>query len=292
MWDIIAGIGIILVLSVILLWVGAAAVERLSKTASACLAWAGVAFVLWFAIAVHGTLRMAEFLPFSNVIVLGNWLPPAAAFLAGMISGQRAIPMWRRLAITTLILCLAWMTDFSCFIGPVPRGRDLWSANRVCLQTTPSSCSACCAVMLLKHRGIPADEQEMIGLCLTGPGGTPSLGLYRGLKSKTRHAGWDVEVVRGSLEELLPLASTPAILLVRLDGTATASHAEATSWVRGARSEHAVVLYRFTEDGRAVIGDPAGASDAAGGCYLWSVDDLRTRWGGEGLRLVPRAGRV
>ena len=70
------------------------------------------------------------------------------------------------------------------------------------MQSRGASCGPCCAVTLLRHCGIEADEREMSDLCLTTKSGTPSLGLYRGLKLKTNDTPWDVEVVRGDLEQL------------------------------------------------------------------------------------------
>ena len=57
----------------------------------------------------------------------------------------------------------------------------------------------------------------MMELCLTGAGGTPSLGLYRGLKLKTVGTPYDVEVFRTDVESLLDSDELPAILLVMLE---------------------------------------------------------------------------
>jgi hypothetical protein len=51
--------------------------------------------------------------------------------------------------------------------------------------------------------------------------------------------------------------------------------------------KHTVVILGFTDGRGALIGDPSGAGD---GCIQWSLDDLRQRWRGEGLRLVKRMG--
>jgi hypothetical protein len=289
MWDIVAGTLIVAAVSLLLFLCGFAIARRGSKAADAWLALAAVAFILWFALAVHGTLRMASLLPFSAAIVLGNWIPPAAAFLAGIIGGQEAIPLWRRLAFSTMMVSSAWYTNVLNLSGEPPRSHDLWSSRRVCLQTSTSSCSACSAVMLLRSGGIRTDEREMINLCLTGEKGTPPLGLYRGLKAKTADTEWDVEVVRCEAGKLPQLATNPVLLLVTLDGAEPSVKNTARRWL-GMRptADHAVVLYRFAEDGKAVISDPAGGVEPSAGRYQWPADYLKNRWSGEGLRLVRR----
>jgi len=287
-WDIVAGILIVAAGSLGLFWCGLA-VSRRSSTVAAGLALVAVVFILWFALAVHGTLLMARLLPFSGVIVLGNWIPLAAAFLAGIVGGQEVIPLWRRLTFTALMLFSAWYTNLYSLSGQPPESRDLWSRRRICLQTTPSSCSACAAVMLLRECGIRSDEQEMIRLCLTGYKGTPPLGLYRGLKAKTAGTDWTVQVVRCDAEELPRQTPTPAILLVTLDGPKETLRAKARAWLGApAVTDHTVILYRFTEDGKAVIGDSAGGVEPCSGRYFWTLGHMKERWGGEGLRLVPR----
>jgi hypothetical protein len=50
-------------------------------------------------------------------------------------------------------------------------------------------------------------------------------------------------------------------------------------------SNHTVVLFGFTKDGRVEIGDP---SNDEFGRTLWTAHDLNQRWCGEGFRLVQR----
>ena len=66
----------------------------------------------------------------------------------------------------------------------------------------------------MREHGIQASEQEMVELCLTRADGTPALGLYRGLKLKTRGTPWNVEVFRSGLEDLRNADRWPVILLV------------------------------------------------------------------------------
>jgi hypothetical protein len=285
MSDIIVGISIVLLASVAFYVAGVAAARWLSRLAGTILALSATAFLVWFAVVVYGTLEVVKWLPTSNAIALGNCIPLAAAFLAGMVAGDRSVSAWRRLLIMVVLLCLAWQTNSPCFPGAAPPAIDRWSVDHVCLQTTPASCSACCAVMLLRARGIRSDEPEMIRLCLTGPKGTPPLGLYRGLRLKTHGTPWKVEVVAPSPGEL-PRAETdgPVLVFVRLSGLEAwyGRNRPTEAWGDGRRSQHCVVVYQRTDDGHVLVGDPAQ------GVRRWSVRDLEHRWTGQGLRLVPR----
>ena len=126
----------------------------------------------------------------------------------------------------------------------------------------------------------------MISLCLTRSGGTPSLGLYRGMKLKTRGTPWDVEVVRGNFEALFDRAGGPVVLRMwrANDADAYPDWLERIHPAPGAG--HAMVLYGPSGDGRVVMGDPA-----EGLCH-WAVEDVKARWRGEGLRLVRRDGKA
>lgn len=281
MWDIVLGLAIVILASMGLFLAGVTATRRFPRQVCAVLGLAVTAFVVWFALAVHGTLTVARALPLTNAIVLGNCIPPAAALLGGLIVGNPAIPRWRAILLAALLIGSAWRTELSHFYDPAPRAIDRWSLDRVCLQTTPSSCSPCCAVMLLRACGIRSSEAEMIRLCRTGLKGTSPLGLYRGLRLKTDGTPWTVALIGPDFQDLSRSDGTPALVFIRLpphydtdgkrvdDGTSL-------------RSQHCVVVYRFTDDGHAVIGDPAK------GLRHWKVDRLKHCWTGEGLRLARR----
>jgi len=169
------------------------------------------------------------------------------------------------LALTTIPACR------SCF-------RD-----GVCLQTLPETCSACSAATMLAWHGIDASEAEMSRLCLTRKQGTPILGLYRGLKLKTRGTRWDVEAVHGSVEDLRSLATHPVLLRLKSAGPALLDWPRNMSMgTEAPASEHSVVLLGLTPDGQVEIADPADHRPRV----KWTLEELTRRWSGEGLRLV------
>lgn len=130
----------------------------------------------------------------------------------------------------------------------------------------------------------------MIELCLTKQRGTTLLGVYRGLKLKTRNTGWAVEVVRCSVEELRQADRWPVLLPIRLQSSPVFGSWKTDEWSESlTASNHTVVLFGFTKDGRVEIGDP---SNDEYGRTLWTAHDLKQRWCGEGLRLVQRDPRL
>ena len=194
----------------------------------------------------------------------------------------KSIPRWRRIALATGLLAGAWCSVLVNFLpGSLPSG-ERWTPDGVCLQSSEASCSPCAAATLLKHHGIEAGEAEMMRLCLTRQGGSPSLGLYRGLKLKTQNTPLEVEVVRCTPEQLCRDLSTPVLLRMRLRREPTWT-VRLLGWT-GLVPEpgHAVVLYAATDDGRLVVGDPASGKEK------WMAADFLARWRGVGLRLVAR----
>ena len=151
----------------------------------------------------------------------------------------------------------------------------------MCLQTSQASCSPAAAATLLRWHGIDADEQEMALLCLTGNDGTPMLGLYRGLKLKTADTPWDVYMFSGGkVQDLRGVG--PVLISVELRPEVRAvrpmRQLQAAGWIVGVA--HSVVLIGFIDDHRVAIADPAVGRE------IWSVEDLRLLWHGQGVRLV------
>jgi len=280
MWDIVGGILIIILASLVLYRVGQEVRRRAPEAVVVLLGLSTTALLVWFAVSVRGAIGVARILPLSNAIVLGNPVPLGAAFLAGLASGDHTVPGWRRWLATFLLLAVAWRTNSFGLSGEMPSAVDRWSVDRVCLQTTPSSCSACCAVMLLRQCGIRSDETEMIRLCLTDSKGTTPLGLYRGLRIKTRGTPWKVEIVDGRVEQLRAKVGGPVLIFVRL-GDIGDGPGMLPRW-KGHRSQHSVVVYAFGGDGLALVGDPAV------GLRRRTRDWLQKRWTGQGLRLIRR----
>jgi len=137
--------------------------------------------------------------------------------------------------------------------------------------------------MLLAAHGIAAREQEMIDLCLTTRRGTPALGLYRGVKLKTRGTSWDVDVIRGSIDELCRGGNWPALLRMTLPGDERHAGLAIGGFRYTQRPEHVVLMHGVDANGQAVLVDPATDCE-----HRWYLTDLANLWTGEGLRLVPK----
>lgn len=233
-------------------------------------------------------ILLARVLPFSNLIVLGNWFPPLLGFLAGLAWNGVSGSWWKKSIYLVGMLVLAVGALVKPLRGNVPDCGDRWQ-NGVCLQTTPHTCSPCCGATILAHAEIETSEQEMANLCLTRQG-TLWQGLYRGLKRKTADTDWDVEVFTGDVEDLRQQVQTgPVILTVGVpDEPVDEIYTTQYGWSPG--ELHSVVLFDFDategseDDQRVEMGDPS----VEDGREQWSVTDLRVLYRGRGLRLVPR----
>ena len=280
--DLVWAFAVIGTLFVLLCWVSFRLVRQASVKVSTAAAFGASVFLVVFGPLVHGKLLVAHWLPLSNAIILGNAFPLGAAVLCGVLAGHPAIPLWRRIPLAAVLLAGTWWSVLiNVLPGPVD-SEDHWTADGVCLQTSEASCSPAAAATLLRHHGIATDEAEMMRLCLTRRTGTPSLGLYRGLKRKTQGTGWRVQVVRGTGPQLLANWNGPVLLRMRLP--------REPSWVgrllgwTGLLPDpgHAMVLVEVMDDGRLLVADPSS------GQHRWRADDFLPGWRGEGLRLVRR----
>jgi hypothetical protein len=227
--------------------------------------------------------RLAELLPFSNLIVVGNWLPLFAATLAALAWRRTAGMAIRRTFTTAELAAAGTLAAVFPLLGSVPECGDRWDKLGTCLQTTRYTCSPAAAATLLKKHGIHATEQEMAELCLTRRG-TSWQGLYRGLKLKTAGTRWDVQVCRCSPDELERLGAAPLILSVGLGAGAPADSdfTREFGWVPGV--SHSVVLEDFSSNHCATIADPAQEMARE----QWDAETLRTLSRDFAFRLVPR----
>ncbi len=281
MGDIYLGLLLLAVLSTATFGAGRAIGRRVSSRAANGLSLLTVVTLLGYIGWVWDKTLLAGLLPFSNLIVVGNWFPLEAGFLGGLASTQFAMPAWRR-GVTVVGLQLAGVIVVVFpFLGVTPRCGDTWSEG-ICQQTTKQSCSAAAAATLLKLHGIDSTEQEMADLCLTRRG-TNWMGLYRGLKLKTAGTEWDVVVFASSANELRSLQS-PAILSVGMSRETPSDRFYQTElgWRPGLR--HSVVLLGYVTD-LIEIGEPT--PDA--GRERWTEGELRELYLGQGMRLVRRA---
>jgi hypothetical protein len=231
---------------------------------------------------VSGRLWVTRVVPASSAVVLGNALLPAVAALAGL--AWRLVPggVPRRLLV---IGPLVGLCAYGAFAPAFPRASlelvDRWRDD-VCLQTSPATCAPAASATLLRAHRIDTTESEMAWLCLTGMRGTSDLGLYRGLRVKTRGTPWAVTAFHTDVEGLRQLTG-PAILTVRLEAGADVDprYEQLWGWTPGV--SHTVVFFGFTDDGeKVVIGDPGTGREH------WSVRDLHVLWHGDGLRLAAR----
>ena len=285
MGDIYLGLLILAVLDAALFAVGRAVGLRVSQRGSNLVAILSIAALIAYAASLWDQVVLARLLPFSNLVVVGNWYLPAAGWLGGLVSAQVNLANRRRWLSMSGLQCAALVTAISPLLGSVPHCGNQWDGSGICFQTTHQTCSAASAATLLKMHGIDATEQEMAELCLTR-NGTSWMGLYRGLKRKTASTDWDVEISACSANELQALGP-PAILSVGLPST---DHLDLRTqaefgWTPGVR--HSIVLLGYTNDDLVDIAEPT----AGVGRERWSVSNLHEFYLGQCVRLVRRSGR-
>lgn len=284
-WDLSLGVLLVIVLSVGLAGCGWKLARIGSPKVCTVVSVVATVFMIWFGSRLHGDLWLASVLPVSNVIVLANLLPLGAGFLSGVLLAQGIVPFWRRTAMVVILIALGGYSVLcDLTLNTIPTSRS-WFRGGVCLQTLPETCSPCSAATLLAWHGIAASEAEMSRLCLTRKQGTPILGLYRGLKLKTRGTRWDVEAFRGSVEELRSLSTHPVLLRLRSTSSSLLDWPQhLPTGTESPAAEHSVVLLSFTPDGQVEVADPANNRSSS----TWPLEELTRRWSGEGMRLVAR----
>ena len=247
------------------------------------LAIATVLLTLFYIRFAWDDIRLARLLPFSNLVIVGNWLPLASTFLAGVV--WRRIRHWRRVVGVAALWIAGGYAAATPLLAKPPVCEDNWTPRReVCLQTTSATCTPACAATLLSLHGIQVTEGEMARLCLTTSRGTNWTGLFRALKLKTHGSRYDVRVLSGSARDLLATLRTPAILSVGLPMDTRPDSYYRTKWVWNPGEEHSVILLGFSKDGLLQIIDP----DNRIVFETWHRRDLEVLWRGQGMTLVER----
>ncbi|SFJ07724.1 cysteine peptidase family C39 domain-containing protein [Planctomicrobium piriforme] len=236
-----------------------------------------VFFLLFFA----GQLFWARIVPSSAAIIYTN----LAAVFAGLGAGWGwRLPQatrWRRILLSILLgaaalAAILWPL-LSVALRPPPEGQDEWEGP-VAMQSSWATCSPAAAATFLTANGIKVSEREMIPLCLTDYDGTPTLGLYRGVKLMASRNQRQVEIVDPSLKKLLQDDRWPVLMAVRLPFGVDDERFEAEwGWIPG--MGHSVVGLGRSPEGEFLIADPAI------GLELWSESKLKTLWQGNALRL-------
>jgi Peptidase C39 family len=280
--DLVSGIALIAALAVALFLATATFSRRLSSSALSGLSVIVVGALLLYIRSLWYDVRLATWLPFSNLVVVGNWLPLLAAMLAGVAWEKTRNCSWRRFGSVGALGCTALYALVYPVLGTAPRCDNRWDWMGNCLQTTDYTCSAASAATLLKAHGIQSSEQEMAELCLTRHG-TSWQGLYRGLKLKTAGTMWEVQIVSCSRQDLAQLDG-PMIISVGLESSASydTEFTREFGWIPGVN--HSVILHGFTRFGCAIIADPTQALSRE----QWDDDTLKVLWRGYAVRLVER----
>ncbi len=271
--DLYAGIVVVVLASIALF----AAALRYGRPYVAVVACAAVVALGIYCVTTPRGLWLAAVLPFSNLIVVGNWHLPAVALLAGIFwRARRRSPAWLR-AIVVLPLLGYFLFDVCRpLLGSPPPLQDEWLGG-VCQQTSSQSCSAAAGATLLRAYGIGSSEREMADLCLTRPRGTMIAGLYRGLILKTEDTPYRVEVCRTNFAGL---REVPAALLSLVPPEDTL-----LSWFSAARHGHSSVFLGCNTNGSVTLGDPQL------GLVVMDAESFQQRWNGEIIRLVRRNSR-
>jgi hypothetical protein len=221
-------------------------------------------------------------LPVSSIIVVGNWFPLLAAFMAGIIWSHGYGSKKRRVLFGSTLFVIASYSTIVPILGTRPDCYDRWDDTGVCRQTSSFTCTPAAAATLLGMHGIFAEESEMADLCLTNMEGTTWQGLYRGLALKTADRDIDVEVYECEYHEIVKHFEGPAVISVGLEKERDYPpiYTKQWGWKKGVR--HSVVLLDFISYDRVLVADPSI------GLEYWSIGDLKTLWRGRAITLKRR----
>jgi len=231
-----------------------------------------------------GRLFWARLIEDSAVIVWSNLTPLFAAMAAGLVYRLPKTPLWRRLLLSASLSVAAVMAVLWPFMNiwlrpPLPAGNKVRSG--VTMQTAWATCSPAAASTFLRAGGIEATEAEMIPLCLTDRSGTPTLGLYRGVKLAANANERDLEAIWMTQQELESNQQWPLLVPVELpeSGINNPSYEEDWGWIPGLG--HSVVIFgRVADTGHFRVGDPSI------GAELWTIEDMQVLWHGGAIRFL------
>ena len=237
-----------------------------------------VAFIIGFDLWLLDSRLILRFVPFQAAIVCANFLIPLSAVLAAVLL-KFPTPLWRRIIFSLPLVIMAYGYNLRQILVQTPPCGDKWQAG-VCLQTRQSSCAAAAAATLLYYHGIDANEKEMAQLCLTSEKGTYLHGLYRGLKIKTQNLPIQVHAGAADFDFLRQKENLPLILYVKLTEQLNQQDPRyARDWGWIVDVDHTVVLFRYTNDERIIIGDPGNGRE------IWDILALRDLWQGQYVSL-------
>jgi hypothetical protein len=278
MADLYAGMAILAVVSLFVLAATVRLTSSITKREATAVGVVVALLMLCYLRFIWKSSVLAAYLPYSSIVVLSNWFPLAAAFLAGITWTHGYGSKLRRVLFGGILFATSCWSVASPIVGEPPICENIWDKHSVCRQTSRYTCTPAAAAMLLTWHGIQAEESEMAELCLTRKG-TTWQGLFRGLTIKTRGEPYRVRVVECSWDELENKLTGPAILSVGIDPSKPYPeiYTKHWGWMPGVR--HSVMLRDIIPDGRLSIADPAV------GAEYWSEFDLKTLFRGRFLTL-------
>lgn len=278
--DLVYGFGVMIGISFALFLLGIVIGGRVSRKTSLALLSTCVGLIVLYLFYLWDDILLANLLPFSNLIVIGNWLPPMTGLIAGIAWKSMPGSLRRRNGYTAVEILIAGIAMLLPVWGTAPECEEHWDGH-ICRQTSAITCTAACAATLLKLHGIETSEQEMAELCLTNGSGTSWQGLYRGLSLKTKGSNLGVEVLPCEPSDLALLTHSNAILSAGIPTgmkDVPAIYTEQYGWEVG--ELHSVVFFGFNQEGYAIIGDPEV------GMEIWSWEDLQILVRGRAIRLI------
>jgi hypothetical protein len=169
---------------------------------------------------------------------LGHIVPMAVEEMVSFIGGATVICCWMALVLLGIVWAAPrrhFSSTFLVLLGLIAAililldsGARLWwrygmphlwemtaDASGGLVQSTSSTCSPACAVMLLNYYGIPASEGEMAYLANTTLFGTDAYAMARALTGKMHGRGYQARVDTSDYDGLIGQGS-PFIAHVRL----------------------------------------------------------------------------
>ena len=280
MTDIYLGLAIITAVATVLFFVAWRLCKAVPQRVADAVSVSTVLATIFYAFFLWDNIALARLLPFSNLIVLGNWFPLAAGFLAGSAWNRVPGGAWRKGFSVLALATVAGYAAMQPLLGDPPKCKNRWNGN-VCLQTTELTCSPASAATLLREFGVESTEQQMADLCFTRRG-TTWQGLYHGLGVMLAGSDWRVDVRHCSLDELRQLKG-PLLLSVVLkhtDSIDNPKYEARLGWTEDV--PHTVVYYGHRNDGSVVIADPSFRFEQ------WTTADLDILWHGRIVSVIPR----
>ena len=142
MGDVYLGLTVIFALAVLMFLLGLKSVMCVSPRIGKVLAVGTIVAGGLSVVFLRESVVLARVLPFSNLIVLANWLPLAAGFLTGIVwQLVKEAKRPRRWPVVVLALLGAY-SAIHPLLGQPPRCYNHWDEDGVCRQTSQKTCSA------------------------------------------------------------------------------------------------------------------------------------------------------